>query len=123
MAEKMMIEGELRVKEILRERGIKMYQLAEIIGITPESLTRALQRNPQFSTLKAIAEALNVPIRELFTNHKPESDFMKGTVVIGTNLFSIDSIGSLYDALECAKQEYQKRGLSYVEAGIDSAGE
>ena len=50
MAEKIGIE-ELRVKEILKERGMKMYELAEMMGIAPESLTRALQRNPQYTTL------------------------------------------------------------------------
>lgn len=65
MAEKTGIE-ELRVKEILKERGMKMYELAETMGIAPESLTRALQRNPQYTTLKTIADTLCVSIRDLF---------------------------------------------------------
>ena len=47
MAEKISA-GELCVKQILKERGIKMKELAVEIGITPESLTRALQGNPQY---------------------------------------------------------------------------
>jgi transcriptional regulator with XRE-family HTH domain len=65
MAEKTGIE-ELRVKEILKERGMKMYELAEKMNIAPESLTRALQRNPQYSTLKTIADTLGVSVRDLF---------------------------------------------------------
>ena len=65
MAEKTGIE-ELRVKEILKERGMKMYELAEQMNIAPESLTRALQRNPQYSTLKTIADTLGVSVRDLF---------------------------------------------------------
>ena len=65
MAEKIGIE-ELRVKEILKERGMKMYELAEKMEIAPESLTRALQRNPQYSTLKTIADTLGVSVRDLF---------------------------------------------------------
>ena len=65
MAEKTGIE-ELRVKEILKERGMKMYELAETMGIAPESLTRALQRNPQYSTLKTIANTLGLSVRDLF---------------------------------------------------------
>lgn len=68
MAEKTGIE-ELRVKEILKERGMKMYELAETMGIAPESLTRALQRNPQYSTLKAIADTLGVSVRDLFKSN------------------------------------------------------
>ena len=65
MAEKTGIE-ELRVKEILKERGMKMYELAKKMDIAPESLTRALQRNPQYTTLKTIADTLGVSVRDLF---------------------------------------------------------
>ena len=57
---------ELRVKEILKERGMKMYELAKMMNIAPESLTRALQRNPQDTTLKTIANTLGVSVRDLF---------------------------------------------------------
>lgn len=66
MDEKITIEGSLRIKEILKERNLKMKVLAEQIGITPESLTRALQGNPQYSTLKKIADYLGVSVRDLF---------------------------------------------------------
>lgn len=58
--------GDLCVKKILKERGIKMKELAVEIGITPESLTRALQGNPQYMTLKKIADYLGVSVRDLF---------------------------------------------------------
>ena len=115
MADKVVIEGELRVKEILKERGIKMYQLAEMIGITPESLTRALMRNPQFSTLKAIADALGVPVRELFCTQRAEPNIVRGTVVIGTFVYDVKDISSLNAALEAAKKEYERLGIPYVE--------
>ena len=57
---------ELRVKEILKERGMKMYELAKMMNIAPESLTRALHRNPQYTTLKTIADTLGVSVRDLF---------------------------------------------------------
>lgn len=57
---------ELRVKEILKERGMKMYELAKMMNIAPESLTRTLQRNPQYTTLKTIADTLGVSVRDLF---------------------------------------------------------
>jgi transcriptional regulator with XRE-family HTH domain len=66
MAEKATIEGELRVKEILKERGIKMKDFAKLMEIAPETLTRAIKGNPQYSTLKSIADFLNVPVKELF---------------------------------------------------------
>ena len=64
------IESELRVKELLAERKIMMKDFADTIGIKRETLTRALKGNPQYSTLKAIADALNVSVPELFKTHK-----------------------------------------------------
>ena len=68
------IEGDLRVKDILAERGILMKDFANSIGITRETLTRALKGNPQYSTLKAIADGLGVSVPELFRAHGPIQD-------------------------------------------------
>ena len=64
------IENELRVKELLAERKILMKDFADLIGIKRETLTRSLKGNPQYSTLKAIADGLNVSVPELFKCHK-----------------------------------------------------
>ena len=64
------IENELRVKELLAERHILMKDFADMIGIKRETLTRSLKGNPQYSTLKAIADGLNVSVPELFKTHK-----------------------------------------------------
>lgn len=66
MHDKVKIEDELRVKELLKERGILMKDFAQKLGIARESLTRALQGNPQYSTLKAIADELGLSVRDLF---------------------------------------------------------
>lgn len=57
----------MRVKEICHEKGITLKQLAEKMGIPPESLSRAIsdKGNPTLSTMRNIAEALGVPIAEL----------------------------------------------------------
>lgn len=93
MAEKGGIE-ELRVKEILKERGIKMKELAEKMGKTPESLTRALQRNPQYSTLKAIAQELGLSMRDLFKEEREEQKAhkdMQGCIFHNGNMFIFNS--------------------------------
>ena len=93
MDEKISIDGYLRVKEILKERKVKMKELAEQINITPESLTRALNGNPQFSTLKKIADYLDVPIRDLFTGKKAPkyNNKMRGCVFCDENMFAFNS--------------------------------
>lgn len=56
-----------KVKELCRQRGIQLKDLAQKMGIAPESLSRAINGNPQLSTIKSIAENLEIPISELFT--------------------------------------------------------
>ena len=57
-----------RIKELLKERGLTLSQIAEQVGTTQTSLSRALgdNGNPTLDTLMKIAEALNVPITDLF---------------------------------------------------------
>ena len=64
------IANELRVKELLAERKILMKDFADMIGIKRETLTRSLKGNPQYSTLKAIADGLNLSVPDLFISHK-----------------------------------------------------
>ena len=88
------IEGDLRVKEILEERGLLMKDFADQIGITRESLTRALKGNPQYSTLKAIADGLDVPITDLFKQNEVKSD-INGYVEYQGKVYIIKSVEDL----------------------------
>ena len=92
MAEKTGIE-ELRVKEILKQRGMKMYELADKLDIAPESLTRALQRNPQYSTLKTIADTLGVSVRDLFKGDDTQAsnNEMRGCIFYDGEMYTFNS--------------------------------
>lgn len=94
MADKTGIE-ELRVKEILKERGMKMYELAEQMNIAPESLTRALQRNPQYTTLRTIADTLGVSVRDLFKGGDNDTTSpnkeMQGCIFYNNEMFIFNS--------------------------------
>lgn len=56
----------LRVKEICKAKGITIGDLSKKIGMVRESLSRAINGNPQLDTLEKIATALDVEIVELF---------------------------------------------------------
>lgn len=73
-----------RVKEICSKHGITLKQLAETMGIKPESLSRALGGNPHLSTMKNIANALGVGVAELLTggrSYEPLTDEFTAMVV------------------------------------------
>lgn len=58
--------SKFRIKEICKERGITQKELAEKIGISAVGLAKALAGNTTIGTLDKIADALEVPITELF---------------------------------------------------------
>lgn len=72
---------------------MKMYELAETMGIAPESLTRALQRNPQYSTLKTIADTLGVSVRDLFKGDDTQAsnNEMRGCIFYGGEMYTFNS--------------------------------
>lgn len=57
---------DLRVKEICKEKGFSIGQLADKMEIHRESLSRAINGNPTIETLDKIANALEVHISDLF---------------------------------------------------------
>lgn len=67
----------LRVKEVCKEKGVTITQLAEILGIKQESLSRAINGNPTLDTLQKIATALNVPVSALFDEVQPSDNTIK----------------------------------------------
>ena len=62
----------MRIKEILKERGITSKALATSIGMTPTGLSIAIGENgnPPLSTLRKIAGCLNVPVARLFDDEE-----------------------------------------------------
>ena len=57
-----------RVKKICNEKGLQMKDLAAIMNVKPESLSRTFNGNPQLSSLENIAKALNVGVADLFAD-------------------------------------------------------
>lgn len=58
----------MRIKEILKEKGITGTELAKQLGVTQGAFSQYISANgnPSLKTLQKIATALNVPITELF---------------------------------------------------------
>lgn len=60
----------LKIKELCKEKGISMGELAKMIGVTPSALSQNISGNPNLDRLMEIANALNVPITDLFERPK-----------------------------------------------------
>ena len=57
-----------RVKELCADKGLQLKELASIMDVKPESLSRTLNGNPQLSSLENIAKALKVGVADLFSD-------------------------------------------------------
>ena len=65
----------MRVKELLKQKGMTAKELAGKIGISEGALSQSIKdgANPNLQTLTKIALALNVPVSELFEQPKKDS--------------------------------------------------
>lgn len=63
----------LRLKQLLKEKGVTLQTLAERMGVTKGSLSCTINRNPTLSTLEKIAECLDVPITDLFESNQAKA--------------------------------------------------
>lgn len=63
----------LRLKELLKEKGVSGKSLAESVEITETSMSRIINgdQQPRFDLLVNIANTLDVDIRDLFYPTKP----------------------------------------------------
>lgn len=62
----------LRIKEVIKERGTTVQDLAERMGITRVGLSQHINGNPSVEVLERIASALGCPVTELF--EQPKND-------------------------------------------------
>jgi len=58
----------LRLKELLKEKGLTSKELSKKVGVSKTSISQIITENqqPRFELLLLIAKTLNVDVRELF---------------------------------------------------------
>ena len=66
--------AELRIKEVCKEKGVKIMDLSTMIGVSQTNTSNIINGkvNPSLETLEKIASALNVRITELFEQPKKD---------------------------------------------------
>jgi len=94
---------ELRIKEILKQQGKTMQDLADMIGINRVNLSNSLNGNPTLERLKQVADCLNVDLKELFKETNKDSIEIFGLVKINEDILIIDNYSSLEQVYKQAK--------------------
>lgn len=90
---------ELKVKDLIKQKGMTMQQFAERLGVTRDTLTRNINGNPTLETLERIANALEVDIAELFVRNTPDSE-VNGYVKVKGTLYEVRSLDDLRRLIE-----------------------
>lgn len=102
------MKQELRIKEVCKEKGITLEDLAKRLGILRTSLSQALSRN-SFSTdrLNDIATALGVPMWQLFASPAEVSGGSDFVAIVRCNgeLKEVTSVGELENIVLELKKE------------------
>ena len=92
----------LRIKEIIKEKGMTVKKLEDKIGINRVGLSNHINGNPSVAVLEKIAAALEVPIQELFEKEKNEN--INGYIEIENEVFKITSFQDMENLLTRYKQ-------------------
>lgn len=85
----------LRVKEVIKEKGMTAVEVAERMGISQSSLSRALNNNTTVEMLQKIANVLGVDIADFFVR---ESEVIQ--VIIKNKLHAFYSMAELKKFVE-----------------------
>lgn len=88
----------LSVKEVCKEKGFTIQDLADKMEMKRESLSRAINGNPTLETLEKIANALGVDITELFV--PSSSGGIIGVIRIRDTNYNINSVPDLSRLLD-----------------------
>jgi len=82
---------ELRIKELCKEKGLRMSDVAEKMGINQANLTSSLNGNPTLTRLKDVAKVLGVEVYELFVKPSALNNQINGLVEIDGELNKISN--------------------------------
>ena len=64
---------DLRIKEVIKEKGMTITELADRMGINRVNLSNMVNGNPTVETLNKIADAIGSPVTELFEQPKKDA--------------------------------------------------
>jgi len=81
----------MRIKEVIKEKGYTIAEVAEKMGISQPSLSKTINENPSVKMLNRIATVLGVRATYLF---EPEEG-LYGAVIFKGKTYRIDSVDAL----------------------------
>ena len=95
------------VKKLCTNQNMTLKDLANMMGIAPESLSRTLNGNPQLATLENIAKCLNVDVRDLFPSYTDNNAVPLHSIIVydGVTYISDDLDNLINNVREICSKE------------------
>lgn len=90
---------QLRITEILEERGISKTQFADMMGVAKQNVNLLLETN-NIKKLEQIAQVLNVRISDLWIDTDSEEEDVKGYLEYRNQVYKIKSLKDINEFLE-----------------------
>ena len=97
-----------RIKELAKEKGLSMVDIAQKIGISPVNLSASLNGNPTLARLQEVAGILNCNVSDLFVD-KPREVW--GHLDFNGKTYRIESLEDLLFVTEKIKTLYDEFGI------------
>ena len=91
----------LRIKQLVKEKGMTMAEVAKKLGVNPVNLSSAINGNPTLSTLSKIAEVLEVEVVDLFERENKAS--VSGFIRVDKTIYEVSSVADLENILSRVK--------------------
>jgi len=103
---------ELKVEEILKTKGLKMADLAARLNVDQSNLTKSLEGNPRLSRLKEVAAALDVSVRDLFSETEPS--LKEGLLRVGDRFFALVPVVMSEEANTFNRSRFYKEAYEFI---------
>lgn len=104
---------QIRLKEIMQEKGITSVALASMVGLSKNTISNLINNKtkPSLDTINEIAEKMNVPLWQLFASQEEvagDSDFL-AIIKYNGELKEVTSVGELEQIVNELKGEEAER--------------
>ena len=93
------------IKKLLKQRGMNLQQLADILQINRVNLYSSLNGNPTLGKLEEIAKILEVDVIDLFAKSPNKKNELNGFIEYHEQIHKISCVDDLEELLKKVKNE------------------
>lgn len=117
------------IKLLCQERGLKLKDVAEAVGMTSQNLGVAMRGNPTLSLLRRVAKALGITMQEFFSDERWVDNIEDSCIVQRTTILKNEGIAFVqlklslgdYEGDVVGRRDYLKGNLDRVVKCVETS--